>query len=144
MAYTTSKAVGGLATVLSIGSTPVVVGEILSISQSGRSVKTDPTTNMQSTAEEFIPTLMSPGTYDVSFNRIGGDLGQVAMEAAFSALTTSPITIQEPKGFFTTSGPKYSFNAIVTELNYSYDPTKNIEGKAKLMCTGPITLTAGV
>jgi hypothetical protein len=143
MAYTTSKAVSGLATTLAIGATPTVIGEILSISQSGRSVKTDPTTNMQSTAEEFIPTLMSPGTYDITFNRIGADAGQVAMEAAFSGLTTSAFTIQEPKGFFTTSGPKYTFNGIVTELNYSYDPTKNIEGKAKIMCTGPITLTAG-
>src|SRR5471030_1144504 len=111
MAYTGSKAVAGLGTTLSIGAAPTLVGEISDISQSGRQNKTDSVTNLESVAEEFIGTLQSPGSWDVTFNRIAGDAGQLAMETAFATLALAAFVIQEPKGSFATAGPKWAFNA---------------------------------
>ena len=143
MAYTGSKSISGLGTTLGIGGTPTTIGEVIDIVQSGRSMKTDATTNLQSTAEEFIGTILSQGAWDVTLNRVAADAGQIALEAAFVAGVPISFTLQEPKGSFTTAGPKWVFNAVVTEINWTYAGDKNITGKMKMQVSGAITQTAG-
>ena len=149
--YTTSKAGIGLKTVLSIGDggTPtenfVAVGEIKTITQSGRQVATEDTTNMQSSAREFIPTLLDSGTWDISGNRIGTDAGQIAMEASFSGLKLHNFKIQLPvESGQTTTGDLFTFLALVQEVNYSVAVDKAQTFTAKLKVSGAITLTPGV
>lgn len=149
MSYTKSQAGIGLGSILSIGSagaTPTftTVGEIKTINQSGRQVSTEDTTNLQSSAKEFIPTLVDSGTWDISGNRIGTDVGQIAMEAAFSSLALLPFTIQLPKqGSQTTKGDLFTFNALVQEANYSVAVDKAVTFTAKLKVSGAMTITPG-
>lgn len=144
MAYTTSKAVNGLGTVLAIGGTPTTVGEVLDITQSGQQWKTDPSTNMQSSAEEFITTIKSSGEYDITYNRVAADAGQIAVDAAFASGALTAFTITEPKGFYTTTGTKFAFSGVVTDLNYGpWSIDKNIIVKMKVKVSGSITVTAG-
>jgi hypothetical protein len=144
MAYTGSKSISGLGTILGIGATPTTIGEVIDITQSGRAMKTDATTNLQSAAEEFIGTIRNEGAWDVSLNRVASDAGQIALEAAFVAGLPISFTLTEPKGSFTTSGPKWVFNAVVTEApNWTFSGDKNITGKCKLQVSGAIVQTAG-
>ena len=144
MSYTQSKAQTGLGTLLSIGTTPVVVGEIIDLKQSGRTAKTDDVTNTHSSATEFIATIMDSGTWDCTFNRVGTDAGQEAMEAAFQGLTTNSFTIQLPKtGSQTTKGDSFTFNALIQELSYSISPDKKVMGTTKLKVSGVCNPVAG-
>lgn len=149
MPYTQSAAGIGLGTILSIGTlgaspTFTPVGELKTLTQSGRSVGTEDTTNFQSLAKEFIPTLVDSGTWDFSGNRIGGDSGQVAMEAAFSGLSLLPFKIQLPKTPKQAStGDTFTFNALVQDLNYSVSVDKAVTLTGKLKVSGIITETPG-
>ena len=149
MSYTKSAAGIGLGTILSIGTTGTTptftpVGELKTLNQSGRQVSTEDVTNLQSSAKEFIPTLVDSGTWDLSGNRIGGDAGQMAMEAAFSGLTILPFKIQLPKtAAQATAGDTFSFNALVQEVNYSVSVDKAVTFTGKLKVSGAITLTPG-
>ena len=149
MPYTKSKAGIGLGTTLMIGSggtseTFTLVGEVKTISQSGRQVSTEDVTNMQSSAKEFIPTLVESGTWDISGNRVGSDLGQVAMETAFSSLVIHDFKVVLPlANGQTTSGDTFAFTALVQDLNYSVSVDKAVTFTAKLKVSGTIALTAG-
>ena len=146
MSYTGSKAQTGNQTTLGIGATPTIIGEITNLSQSGKQNATDDTTNLQSIAEEFLATLLKPGKWDVTYNRVSGDAGQVALLTAFNAMTISSFTVQLPKtAAQTTNGDKYVFNALVEELDDVSDvkPDKKITSKAALKVSGGITFTAG-
>ena len=149
MPYTSSQAGIGLGSILSIGTvgaTPTftLVGELKSLTQSGRSVGTEDTTNFQSSAKEFLPTLVDSGTWDFSGNRIGSDAGQIAMEAAFSGLSLLPFKIQLPKtSKQTTAGDTFTFTALVQDLNYSVSVDKAVTVTGKLKVSGIITETPG-
>jgi hypothetical protein len=142
MAYTGSKAISGQGTILSIGVTPTVVGEVSDITQSGRQMGNEPTTNLQSVAKEFIGTIMDSGSVEFSFNRIATDAGQLAVEAALVGGVPVAFVVQEPKGSFTTAGPKVSFNALVAESNLTW-ASKVITGKVKVLVSGAFTWTPG-
>lgn len=146
MSYTGSKAQSGSQTILAIGSTPTTIGEVTNLSQSGKQNATDDTTNLQSLGEEFIATLLKPGKWDVTLNRVSGDAGQLLLVAAFNAATVGPFTITLPKTpTQTTSGDKYAFTALVEELDDVSDvkPDKKVTTKASLKVSGAITFTAG-
>lgn len=148
MSYSKSQAGIGLGTLLLIGAAgaapTTIVGEVKTIAQSGRQVATEDVTNLQSSAREFIPTLLDSGTWDLSGSRIGGNAGQIAMEAAFSGLTIVPFKIQLPKeGTQTTTGDTFTFNALVQESNFSVGVDKAITFTAKLKVSGAITPTPG-
>ena len=150
MPYTKSKAGIGLGTMLSIGSgtgspeTFTLVGEIKTITQSGRQVATEDVTNMQSSAREFIPTLLDSGTWDLAGNRVSSDAGQIAMEAAFASYQNHDFKIQLPLGAGqTTSGDVFAFNALVQEIDYSLAVDKAVTFTAKLKVSGSITVTPG-
>jgi hypothetical protein len=152
MPYTGSQAQSGALTVLAINTgtvqTPVytTVGEITDLNQTGKANKTDDTTNLNSTAEEFIPTLLSPGGFNVTLNRVPGDAGQTAVLASFNGKTVVlyKITLQK-SATQTTTGDSYAFSALVEEWNDlgSVKADKKIATQGKLKVSGPITFTAG-
>jgi hypothetical protein len=150
MSYTQSLAGIGLGTVLSINTgttgspTWTAVGELNKLNLSGRQAGTTDVTNFQSSAREFKPTLISSGDWDFAGNRVGGDAGQVAMEAAFVGLLLKQFKIQLPlSGAQTTAGDSFTFVALVEELNYSVEVDKAIPVQGKLKISGILTETAG-
>jgi hypothetical protein len=81
MAYTSTQAQSGNGSILAINTGTVssaiwtTVGEISDIAQSGKTNKSDDATNLQSSAEEFIPTILTPGSWGLTLNRVSGDAG---------------------------------------------------------------------
>jgi predicted secreted protein len=150
MPYTKSKAGIGLGTTLAVNTgtdaepTWTPVAELKSINQSGRQVATEDVTNFQSSAREFIPTLLDAGSWDIAGSRIATDAGQLAMETAFQGLTIKDFQIQLPKaGGQTTAGDMFEFSALIQELNYSIADDKAVTFSAKLKVSGNIVLTPG-
>jgi hypothetical protein len=150
--YTQSAAQSGSQTLFKINTgtvaTPAytVISEVIDFSQSGKSNKTADVTNLQSAGEEFIATLLSPGKYDLTYNRVVADAGQAAVLASFNAKTTVMYSIELPKTTAQTStGDTYKFNAIVEGMDdlSSVSPTKQLTSKASLKVSGAITFTQG-
>lgn len=142
-----SKARTGLGTVLSIAtgtSTYTPVAELRSIKGSGRQADTDDVTNFDSLGKEFIATIIDPGEWDIEGNYISSDTGQAALETNFAALATVGFKIVLPKtSTQTTGGDTFTFNAVITELTYTPDPTKAITFTSKLKISGTLTLVKG-
>lgn len=150
MSYTASKAQTGLQTQFNIkyptSGSFIPIYEVNDFSQSGKTNKTADVTNLNSTGEEFLAVILSPGTYDLTYNRVASDPGQSAVLSAFNAKATVPFTIQLPIApGQTTTGDLYAFNGLVEELDdiSSISPTKQIMTKAKIKVSGGITLTPG-
>lgn len=150
MTYSGSKAQAGRGTILSIGSTPVVIGEIVSEGFSSNGWKFEDVSNMQSGQdEEFIPTMRDNGTYDISGNRVSADAGQVAVEAAYyntsgATMSPSPFTMTLLKNANqTTTGDVYTFNAYVQSCSFKASVENKITWDVKLKITGPVTKTVG-
>ncbi len=152
MAYTGTLAQSGLGTAFNINtsgtSTPTwtLIGEIISAPQSGRVAKTADATNLESLAAEFITTLVESGTFELTVNRVAGDAGQLALEAAFEGLLTKGYQVVLPKTLAqTTTGDTYLFSAIVEEYDNIAEigPDKAIHSKIRLKVSGKITYTAG-
>lgn len=152
MPYSGSLAGVGLSTVISINtgtvSTPTWtdIGELRKCSLTGRQTGDADVTNFQSSAREFVPTLIESGTWDIEGNRIGGDVGQVAMETAFT--TVPPVLkqfkIQLPKtANQTTTGDSFTFMALIKELDYAVEIDKAVTLTGKLKVSGILTVTAG-
>jgi len=154
MSYGGSKAQSGNQTTLSINtgtvSTPVwtLIGEIGNFAQSGTQNKTDDTTNLQSTAEEFIPTILTPGKLSGAFNRVSSDGGQVAMKASFNAV---PPTLVQYKAVLpktpsqSSAGDSIVILGMVEELNNLGDikPDKKVSTPFSIKISGPIVETLG-
>jgi hypothetical protein len=142
MSYTGSVAQTGSQTLfqIKVSSTFTTIGEVLSIAQSGKTNKTADVTNLQSTAEEFIPTLLSSGKYELTMNRVPADAGQAALLASFNAKTIVAYNVLMP------DAGTYTFNALVEEFEDidSVSPTKQLMSKAGIKVSGPITYTAPV
>ena len=119
-------------------------GKILDIGQSGRQVGTEETTDMDSTSRTYIGTLLDNGSWKIDFIRVGSDVGQVALETAFASAATTQFKVELPKvSGQTTSGDTYTFDAIVTDCNYSLPLDKKVSGSTTLKVSGDLTLTAG-
>ena len=154
MAYTGTKAQSGNQTTVSINTRTVssptwtLVGEISDFTQSGTSNKSDDATNLQSTAEEFIPTILTPGKFAGTMARISGDAGQVAVKASANAVppTLVQYQIQLPKTSTQTSaGDKLVILAMVEEFNNigNIKPDKKVMTQFSLKISGPIVETLG-
>jgi hypothetical protein len=150
MSYTNSLAGIGLGSVLSVNTSVTTtptwtpVGELNKLAFTGRQAGTADVTNFQSLAREFKSTLISSGNLDITGNRIGGDAGQVAMEAAFVGLATKSFKLQLViSGTQTTTGDSFVFLAIVEKLNYSVEVDKAVSLDASLKISGILTETAG-
>ena len=155
MSYTGSKAQSGFGSKLEINTgtasapTWVIVDECVGLTQSGTANKTDDTTNLQSTAEEFIATILTPGSWDFNMNRLtaSAGAGQAAVLASFNAATikqykvTLPINI--PCGQ-STAGDTYVFIALVEKFPLAeVKVDKKIAYTATLKVSGAITFTPG-
>lgn len=154
MAYTFSNAMAGLGSILNINtgtaSTPVwvLVGEVVEIAQSGRTIKSDDTTNLQSSFEEFLGVIGSSGNLKLTLNRVSGNAGQAAMFAAFTTVppVLSMFQIQLKKSpLQNAAGDLLAFTALIEEWNdiATISPTKKIMTSASLKVTGTITTTEG-
>jgi hypothetical protein len=147
--YSTTKAQSGRGTQLSIGTgTPVLIGEIRSLNQSGNTWETADVTNFQSgITKEFILTILDSGEFEVTCNRVSSDTGQQAVVAAFNgtnAAVLEPFTITLLKsGSQTTSGDSIAFNAYVLSQNFTIEPTKEITSTWRLKVSGNYTTTIG-
>ena len=154
MSYIGTKAQSGNQTTVSINtgsiSTPVwtLVGEISDFTQSGTQNKSDDATNLQSTAEEFIPTILTPGKFAGTMARISGDAGQAAVKASFNAVppTLVQYQVQLPKTPTQSStGDKIVFLGMVEEFNNlgNIRPDKKVMTQFAIKISGPITETLG-
>ena len=154
MSYLGTQAQSGNQTVVNIntgtGGSPTwtPVGEIGNFTQSGTQNKSEDATNLQSQAEEFIPTILTPGKCAGVMNRVSGDAGQQAIRASFDAVppTLVQYQVQLPKTKTqSTKGDSYTFLAMVEEFNDIGDinPTKIIKTQFSLKISGPITFTQG-
>jgi hypothetical protein len=68
------------------------------------------------------------------------------LEAAFASGAITTFTIQLPvntKAGQSTTGDKFAFNALVTEVPYNFETTKIDSGSCKLKMSGPMTITVG-
>jgi predicted secreted protein len=143
-----SKARTALGVVLSIsatGETFVPIAEIQSVKQSGRKAETEDVTSFDSTRREYITTIADDGEFDLAGIYVPGDVGQVALEAAFTAATAKDFKVVLPKtSAQTVTGDTITFTAVITELNnLDLDPTKAMKFSSKLKVTGAISIVLG-
>jgi hypothetical protein len=145
LVYTGSKAQAGRGSLLSIGSTPTPVGEVADVPFNRPEWETVDTTNFDSGIdEEQLVTIRRSATFNVTGNRVSGDAGQVAVEAAYQTGTLTAFTFTLPKtALQTVSGDKYAFMAYVKGSNFKASPTSKVEFTLNLQTSGPVTLTAG-
>lgn len=147
MAYNGTLAQTGSQTIFNIriGSTPTVISEILDFTQSGKQNATANITNLQSLADEFLATLENPGKYELTFNRVSNDLGQLGVLAAFNAKQPSMFIITLPLTSTQSVADTYSFLALVDEYEdvSTVSPTKQLTTKVGLKVSGVITFAPG-
>jgi hypothetical protein len=145
MTYTGSLAQAGRGSSLGIGATPTIIGEIKTSGISGNSWGTADVTNFESGSDqEFITTIRNNGECKLAGNRIATDAGQVLVEAAYSSGAITAFTLQLPKSSAqTTSGDKYTFNALVQSRSFDVDVSKEISWTVSLKISGAVTFTAG-
>jgi hypothetical protein len=125
-----------------------LVGEVSEVTQSGSKNKSEDATNLESQAEEFVPTIPTPGNYGGTMNRISGDAGQQAMNAAFTSVPPGmpQFKFQLPKNSTqTTQGDYFVFTALVEEFNDigKITPTGIVKTQFSLKISGPIAKTQG-
>jgi hypothetical protein len=154
LSYTGTKAQSGNQTIVNINTgtasspTWVLVGEIADFTQSGTQNKSDDATNLQSTAEEFIPTILTPGKFAGTMARVSGNAGQVAVKASFNAVPPTQVQYQIviPKTpTQTTDGDTLVFLAMVEEFNNlgNIKADKKIMTQFSFKVSGPIVETLG-
>ena len=120
------------------------VAEITGLKQSGTTNETDDATNCNSTAKEFIPTILSPGEYQFDVNRVVSDSGQQQVLTNFQAKTLNYYGYVLPKSATqTTTGDAFIFRALVKQYPKTVEPTKIIRYSASLMLSGAETFIAG-
>ena len=87
-----------------------------------------------------------PGKFALTLNRVAGDVGQVALKAAFDNKTIDPFVITLAKGPGTDpTGDSFAFQAMVEEFNdlSQVEPKKKVSCSASLKVSGAITVTPG-
>lgn len=145
MTYLKSQAISGAGSSLSIGTTPIMVGEIKTSGITGASWSNVSTTNFESGVdEEFLLTTRNNGSLKLAGNRIAADLGQLAVELGFSTGLLQPFVLQLPKtAAQVVKGDSYTFNALVESRDIDVDVSKEISWSVSLKISGPVTLVPG-
>jgi hypothetical protein len=143
--YTGSKAQAGRGSLLSVGTTPVTVGEVADVPFNRPEWETVDTTNFDSGIdEEQLVTIRRASTFSVTGNRVSNDAGQLAVETAYQSGALTPFTFTLPKTTAqTTNGDKYAFTAYVKGSNFKASPTGKVEFTLNLHTSGPVVLTPG-
>jgi hypothetical protein len=155
MPYTGSKAQAGRGTQLLIGGVTgaggtenfTLVGEIKTSGINGVAYDQEDVSNFQSGAyKEYLATMIDPGVLDMSGNRISGDAGQQAVEAAFLAglkydwKLILPINAQAGQ---TSVGDTYVFSGFVKSRDIPVETTKAIGWNVKIQLSGAPIFTEG-
>jgi hypothetical protein len=150
MPYTGTQAQSGLGTVLAINTgtsgspTWTTIGEVVDLTQSSYQNESDDATNLQSSAREFIATILNPGTWEMTINRVSSDAGQTALLSNFNSRANVMFKITLPKtATQVTSGDSYAFTAMVEKYGESIKADKKISISASLKVSNAITLTVG-
>lgn len=147
-----SKAQTGLGTTLAINtgtvSTPVwtTIAEIFDLTQNGYENETDDVTNLQSTAREFVGTILNPGMWDFTMNRVSTDTGQAAVQAALASAATKMFKLTLPINAAagqSTQGDTYAFNGIIQKFPLAVKADKAIKVTGSIKVSNAITFTEG-
>ena len=123
------------------------VNEIRSIKTSGRGLGKDETSNFNSSATEFSPTLANSPSWTLMGNYVANDTGFAFLMAAASS--TNPTLIQfkytdVKRGTETATGDTWSAYAVVEACDVSeFDPKKVTTFEVKLQTSNGITFVAG-
>lgn len=145
MTYSSSQAQAGRGSTLSIGATPIMIGEVKEVPLNRGAWDFIDVTNFESGSDsEQIPTIRKPGTVTMKGNRVSSDAGQVLVEAAYQSGALNAFVLQLPKtAAQTTAGDKYAFNAFIKSSSFTDAVTQGIEFSIDLELSGPCTLTVG-
>jgi len=143
--YTSSQAQAGRGSQLFIGSSPILIGEIKSVSLNRGEWQSVETTNMESGSDaEILTTIRSNGSVAFKINRVSSDAGQVAVEAAYQSGMLTAFALQLPKtAAQSTKGDVYGFNAYVTKSNINDEVKSAIDGDLELKISGSTPLAVG-
>lgn len=151
MPYTTTAAqspLGG-AVAINVGTasapTWTDIGEVKDFAWADRTNRTADATNLSSTAEEFIATLPSSGTWRITTNRVHSDAGQAAVEAAWRSRVNTQFRLTYPPKAPATTGDSYVVTALVQDCSPapSFKPDAVIEFTFTAKISGLDTFTAG-
>lgn len=151
MPYTASKAQTSQGTLIYINpanaSPPnwIKIGEPLNAEFSDKK-NFDDSTNLESTAKEFLPILPDPGKLNVDLNRVSTDTGQAALQSDYTSGQRSQYKVVFPintEAGQTTAGDERRFLAYVEQLSPSIKVDKKITTKFMLQITGAITPIQG-
>lgn len=150
MAYRATKAFTGLASVFNfnpVGSPPVwaTIAEVRNQKPAGQQMKSDDATNLQSSAEEFISTIRTSGTWDIEANLIPTDPGYLAMQSLFYNGATVQGMVQLPKapGQAVIGDQRWFLFFVEKFMPTTIEPSKIIRLDASLKITGDVTTVAG-
>jgi predicted secreted protein len=145
MTYTKSQAQAGRGSQLSIGSSPILVGEVKDVPLNRGKWDSVDVTNFESGSDsEMLVTIRKPGTVTFTGNRVSDDAGQMAVETAYQDGELMPFTLQLPKTAAQSSvGDTYSFNAYVLSYDFKDAVAAAIEFSIDLQMSGPCTLALG-
>lgn len=122
-------------TTLSLGASPVLIGEITSINFSGFGLSAVESTNLAATTKTFLPGIISPGTISCDFNSDGGNAGQDLIKATVTSRTAILFAIASAEA------STFSGSAIITGYDYKAAVDGVITGSATLQVTGALTIT---
>jgi hypothetical protein len=124
------------------------LGEIRSMKPAGAMMKSDDATNLQSQAEEFISTIRTSGTVDLTCNMLPTDPGYIAMEAIYyNQQPGRPIQgmIQFPlaPGQNTIGDQRWFLFFCEKFLPGNIEPSKLIQLEVSVKLTGDIVTVRG-
>ncbi len=153
MSYTGTKATSGKGLLLQINTgtasspTFTTVGESLDVSPAAK-MMTEEATNFQSTATEYIATIVDGGEIKFTANRISTDAGQAAVVAVGPYGATPGVLkmfqITAPmEGAQVSVGDIWAFSAIVVEFNPAFKPDKKTTMSGSLRTSNGLTFTEG-
>jgi hypothetical protein len=141
-----NKAGSGFGTTFGIGVVPTLVLGVKTVQWSGIKVTTEEISDFASASggREFLATLIDLGEFAISGNRIPLDAGQVLMWTTLNARLPATFTAQNPPiGTQVTTGDKWVFSGILTEITQDNQFDKAVTFSAKIKVSGLVTLTAG-
>ena len=122
-------------TSLSLGSTPILIGEVTSINVSGFGLSAVESTNIAATTKTFLPGIISPGTISCDFLSDGGNAGQDLIKSTVTARTAIAFSIASA------DGSTFSGSSIITGYDYKAAVDGIITGSVTLQVTGALTIT---
>lgn len=123
----------------------VFIGECLSAKFSDKNMFED-STNLQSTAKEFLPVLQDPGKLTVKLNRVSTDPGQAAITALRLSQVRCQFSVVLPLNAAagqTVAGDQRNFQAYVESNAPDIGVNKKIDTDFMLQISGPITDVEG-